>query len=753
MLQELCKQRLDWDSTIPDSNLKQWQTWRQKLQELENIEIERCLNQNQSNTAKHELHVFCDSSEKAYCAVAYLRVVTEKEVRCNLVMSKSRVTPINKRITIPRLELASCKLGVELAKIIEREMDLELDIHYWTDSMSALRYVSNDSARFHTFVANRVHFIREGSNVKQWRYIQSELNPADMGTRGVNPDDVSNVKKWINGPSFLSDHDDEWKITKQKVLCLSGDDPEVRRHVHSAATPYNDFERNFLNRFSTFSRLRRITAWVLIFYKNVCKRVQERKQMEQEASENRGKLMNGISHLSLSKQELEDAENCIVKSVQQAYFKEDVILVSEGKPVKRNSKLRKLDPMMTNGILRIGGRLSRSDLAYDTKHPIIMPKESHVSLLLLEHAHKSTGHLGRNAMIANSRENYWIIGAAGLSKRITGKCVTCRKYRAKTLDQKMADLPKDRVSMDEKAFRSIAIDYCGPIKIKYGHRKTVNRWIMVAVCMKSRAVHLELVSSLDASSCINAIRRLMGRRGHVSIIWSDNGTAFVGAKGELKAEFQKLIDSKIIERCAEMNIEWNFNPPAASHFGGLFERMIREVRKIMYGLLKEQTIRLDDEGFHTLLCEIESILNNRPLTQLSSDQNDLSFLTPNHILCLNAPSTCPTGIFDKNDTYVKRRWKQIQYLSDIFWQRWSKEYLTSLQERQKWVEPKRNVKIGDVVLIVDNSPRNSWNLGRVLDVISDKKGLVRVVKIKTQTTILNRPIHKLCMILENDNEQ
>ena len=424
--------------------------------------------------------------------------------------------------------------------------------------------------------------------------------------------------------------------------------------------------------------------------------------------------------------------------MQGSFFKEEIKQLREGKPVKRNSKLRKFDPILSDGILRVGGRLSRSSLDYDAK--------------LLEYAHKSTGPLGRNAMLAFSRQNYWIIGAGNLSKRITSRCVTCRKYRAKAMDQKMADLPKDRVSMDEKPFSSIAIDYCGPIKVKYGYRKTVNRWIMVAVCMKSRAIHLELVSSLDTSSCINAIRRLSARRGHVSIIWSDNGTSFVGAKSELKVEFEKLKDSQIIEKCAEMGIEWNFNPPAASHFGGVFERMIREVRKIMYGLLKEQTIHLDDEGVHTLLCEVENILNNRPLTHVSSNHNDLSYLTPNHILCLNTGSTIPPGIFDKNDLYVKRRWRQIQYLARIFWQRWSKEYLTSLQERQKWLEPKRNVTVGDIVLIIENSPRNSWNLGKVLEVKSDKKGLVRIAKVKTQTTILDRPIHKLCMIMESDIE-
>ena len=127
--------------------------------------------------------------------------------------------------------------------------------------------------------------------------------------------------------------------------------------------------------------------------------------------------------------------------------------------------------------------------------------------------------------------------------------------------------------------------------------------------------------------------------------------------------------------------------------------------------------------------------------------DDLSFITPNHILCLNTRSTCPPGVFSKDDLYVKRRWRQVQYLAKIFWQRWSKEYLSSLQERQKWVEPKRNVSKNDIVLIVENS----WSLGRIIDVKHDKNGLARIASVKTQTTTLDRPIHKLCMIMESDS--
>ena len=162
----------------------------------------------------------------------------------------------------------------------------------------------------------------------------------------------------------------------------------------------------------------------------------------------------------------------------------------------------------------------------------------------------------------------------------------------------------------------------------------------------------------------------------------------------------------------------------------------------MFSVMKEQHVYLDDEGLNTLMCEVEYILNCRPLTPVSSDPNDDNVLTPNHILLMKDGKGLPTGIFDSNDAYVKQRWRQIQFLSNIFWRRWTREYLPLLQTRQKWIRPRRNIQVGDIVLMAENTPRNVWPLGRVMDCVRDKKGLVRVVKIKIGSSTYERPIDK-----------
>ena len=166
----------------------------------------------------------------------------------------------------------------------------------------------------------------------------------------------------------------------------------------------------------------------------------------------------------------------------------------------------------------------------------------------------------------------------------------------------------------------------------------------------------------------------------------------------------------------------------------------------MSALLKEQV--LTDEGLATLMCEVESIVNGRPLTKVSEDPRDLEALTPNHLLLLRSGTTLPPGIFKRNDLYSRRRWRQVQYLSDVFWRRWLKEYLPSLQERQKWGRSTSNFEVGDVVLVVDeNSPRNQWPLGLIQEVKPNEgDGLVRRVTLKTKTSILERPIDKIVLL-------
>ncbi|KXJ07929.1 hypothetical protein AC249_AIPGENE13494 [Exaiptasia diaphana] len=250
-----------------------------------------------------------------------------------------------------------------------------------------------------------------------------------------------------------------------------------------------------------------------------------------------------------------------------------------------------------------------------------------------------------------------------------------------------------------------------------------------------RAIHLEVLHSMATDSFVNSLMRFIARRGKPESIRSDNGTNFVAGNKEIAQAIEQWNSQRISEFLLQRQIKWLFNPPAASHQGAVWERCIRTFRKVLDAVTKEV---LDDEGFSTLFCEVERIINSRPITKTSDDPKDLEPLTPNHILLLRSELSLPPGVFTNDDVYSKRKWKQVQYLADLFWRRWIQEYLPTLQRRQKWLRPSRNFSANDIMLVVDDRlPRSSCPLGRVMGVRKNlRDGLVRSVTVKTKIVLL-----------------
>ena len=184
----------------------------------------------------------------------------------------------------------------------------------------------------------------------------------------------------------------------------------------------------------------------------------------------------------------------------------------------------------------------------------------------------------------------------------------------------------------------------------------------------SRAIHIETANSLETDSFILALRRFIARRGPIQELRSDNGSNFVGAERELRLAISEMDNSRIHNELLAKNIDWKFNTPTASHTGGVWERQIRTVRKTLAYLLKEFGVRLDDESYRTLVCEVEAIVNSRPLTFASSDPDDLNPLSPNNLLTMKTTVILPPpGQFQREDVYMRKRWRRVQYLANIFW--------------------------------------------------------------------------------------
>ncbi|XP_030227414.1 uncharacterized protein LOC115554725 isoform X3 [Gadus morhua] len=635
ILQQLWKLKLAWDEAIPPEMAQTWQRWVDDLILLHSFSVRRCFTPSEfGNVEMAQLHHFCDASEVGFGAVSYLRLTnSEKEVCVAFVIGKARVAPL-KHVTIPRLELAAAVVAVRLDKMLSKQLELNLsESVFWSDSMTVLKYIANTTTRFKTYVANRVSIISSLSNVGQWRHVGSKMNPADAASRGMKVGAFLKSSTWITGPDFLGKTEREWPASVDKASLHPDADPEVREEVLSFAAQAEEVcpTTKLLLHFSSWTRLKRAVAWIMKLKEKLRLKIKENAQCGDQTPVKQVKKTN---YLPLTVDDLLLAEEAIVRFVQKKHYSSELAALKSG-GVKKSSQLYKLDPIAIDDVLRVGGRLSRSALPVETKHPAILPKESHVSKLILQHVHNKVGHRGRNHMLSTLRRQYWIPHANAAARKIISECVICLKQRQRPGEQKMSDLPVDRVTADAPPFTHVGLDYFGPIEVKKG-RSLVKRYGALFTCLTCRAVHLEVAHSLNTDSCINAIRRFICRRGQVKEIRTDNGTNFVST--------------------------------------------------------------------------------NR--------------------------------LFKKDDLYARRRWRQVQYIADLFWKRWTTEYLPQLQERQKWNKVHRNFTVGDIVLVVEESaPRGAWPIGRITDTMADSKGCVRRVRVKTQTNELEKPITKICLLV------
>lgn len=744
ILQKLCKEKMSWDQEIPQHLLRDWSIWLNQLPQISGFQIARCIKPRDFGTiVTAQLNHFSDASESGYGTVSFLKLTNEKGlVHCAFMMGKARVAPL-KQTTIPRMELTAAVMAVNIDKVMRKELEIELqDSAFWTDSTAVLKYIANEALRLKTFVANRIAVIKENTNVEQWNHVDTSENPADCASRGLTVEKFLANHTWTQGPSFLKNASRK-RTEGHDCMKLSEDDLEVRKTmlVLSAVAKDPCAIGKLASHYSSWVKLKRAIAWILrakdILILKSCKR-------KETVATCKPSLHQG----PLTVEELNRAEMEIIQYCQRCSFQSEISALRRGEQVlKRKSPIYRLDPYLQDGVLRVGGRLHKAAMPETSKHPIILPKDLHATNLLLQDIHEKTGHSGRNFMLSRLRQQYWIPSANAAVRKILFRCVTCKKNHAKAQEQKMADLPMDRLLPDKPPFTNVGMDYFGPIEVKKG-RTIVKRYGVLFTCLTTRALHIEVSHTLDTDSCINAIRRFMCRRGQVALIRSDNGTNLVGAERELRTAIQEMDQTKIQNILTQRGVQWIFNPPAGPHFGGIWERQVRLVKRILKSVLHEQTI--DDECLQTVLCEVEAIINDRPITASSNDPSDVEALTPNHLLLLKKQPLLPPGLFSKEDCYSRRRWKQAQYLADLFWKRWVKEYLPNLQERQKWNKVKQNLQPGDIVLILDDSaPRNSWLLGRVLQTKMDAKGLVRQVLVRTRSSTLERPVHKLCLICEN----
>ena len=607
--------------------------------------------------------------------------------------------------------------------------------------MGVIWWIQNQSRRFKSFVANRIGEIHDETNPSQWRYVPTKENSADVITRGLSVTELLEATTWWEGPEFLKADETEWPVKEMKK---QGAVKELRKKQERYETKRtlltvnrDESWRLQPKRYSSWTRLTRVLAWIYRFVNNCFLPIHKRSKGE------------------LLPEEIVDAEAELIKNAQREHFPDEYKAVAASKPLLNASKILNLKPMLDiDGLLRSNGRLQYAEhLSYDTKYPVILPRRSSVTRLIVKHYHDKSNHIaGTNQVLAMLSSRYWIIHGREVIWEVESQCYECKRRKAKAATQIMAPLPRIRFKFPLRAFARAAVDYGGPFFTIQGRgKKRSKRYLCLFTCLTSRAVHLEMAFGLDTDSFLNAFYRMVNRRGIPTEMLSDNGTNFVGAKRELEELVNKLDKEKIKQSTANKGIKWNFIPPLAPHFGGVHETMIKSAKRAIYAILNNSEVT--DEELITAFTGAESLINSRPLTYQSADPKDDTPLTPNHFLHGQVGGEFAPESVDEEEFHPRKRWRRVQELVRHFWKRWMQEWLPSLSSRKKWYKERKDVRIGDVVLVISpDSKRGEWPLGKVIETYPGNDGRVRVVKLRVGKSRFTRSITKICPLECESND-
>ncbi|XP_055846939.1 uncharacterized protein LOC129912630 [Episyrphus balteatus] len=801
-IQKLWTVGANWDEKVNDDISEAWKVYRASISTLTEVKIPRWVGISPDNEL--QLHTFCDASNIAYGAVVYVRVKQpDGTIVVNVLTSKNKLAPKQTK-TIPRLELCAAAMGAVLTKKVAKILQVQNEnLHYWSDSEIVLYWLRKFPGDTKVFVGNRISLIQEHSDVERWKHVPSKENPGDLISRGVISTDLINCSLWWHGPGFLMKSQDNWPQSKLLNLPLKEKieaDGELRKNkVFSAPIMVLTLTsqsgqgcleiQDLLDYHSSMNKVLRITAYVQRFVRLFCKKwlkvnkielaevlhVRKKRTRDEQENQNPAKrrktLPKSQSELVKEQSEIKKLVEKVpvvtpeeysgalafwIKHTQKKEYPLEHHRLLKAKPLPNDSDLLSLTPFMdTDGIIRLGGRISRAELTFHQKHPILLPAKCILSHRLMQQAHAETQHGGLQLCMQYLRDKYWVTNLRTSMRKLIHKCVVCTRYRQKVSNQLMADLPAARVQIS-RPFTHCGVDFAGPYRIRAytgrGVPVSSNAYLCLFIDFPTKAVHLELVSDLSSKAFLAALDRLVARRGMVSHIYSDNGTNFVGANSELKRIEEQLRKNDLQDEVAKRRITWHFNTPLAPHHGGLWEASVKRAK---YHLNREIGSRsFTFEELYTAFVRIELCLNSRPLCALKDDPNDLTALTPGHFLT-GGQLIRPLGPDVKEiASHRLDSWDKIHQFEQSIWSRWSQDYLSELQLRTKWKLPNRNLQVGDLVFLKEeNQPPGVWKRARIIKVYADKDGLVRSARIRAGGRMYDRPVNKLCLIPIEDSLQ
>ena len=719
-LRQLCKAKLDWDQPLPPELLKEWMVLSQSLQYTQPSSITRgYLSGLQGEPISYTLCGFCDASEKAYAGVVYLLVETRSYQSVKFVAAKTRVAPLQSQ-TIPRLELLSAVLLARLLSAVTQSLQSELQLcppHCYTDSTVSLCWIKGINKTWKVFVQNRVNEIRKLTPPDCWRHCPGKDNPADIPSRGLTPLELSVSTLWQNGPPWLGegeprecDGEEDIHLPEECVAELKGKDQQLAHGLLTTDSAARLSRVIDCERFESLDRLIATTALVLRFCRILLSRVRAHETVATHD------LDGEAERLWIS-----ECQRTVVADKNFAHWQKQFDLFQD-----------------ESGVWRCRGRIQNAAVPYSTKHPVLLPRNHHLTALLVLGAHRRVFHNGVKETLTELRSRFWIVKGRSLVKKVVHQCNVCRRHEGGPFGApRPPPLPGFRVE-EAPPFTFTGVDFAGPLYVK-GEAGMKKVWIRLYTCCVVRAVHLDLVSDQTTPAFLRCFKRFVARRGLPLQMVSDNGKTFKAAAKALR------------------DVKWVFNVPKAPWWGGVFERMVRCVKRCLRKMVGQAKL-LEDELL-TSLVEVEAVLNSRPLTVVSAEDLEEP-LTPSHLIVgrrlLSSATTAPCPEPDEFQPGtvddLTRRSRYLNAALDHFWRRWSKEYLIGLREMHSHYKKSSRtprVAVGDVVIIhSDDQPRGMWRLGKVEELLTGPDGehraaVLRVAGQGRSAKRLRRPVQRL----------
>lgn len=735
--QKLCGHKVDWDLLLSDDLILEWKKLVNDLRGFQSVPLtipRRYFSGDIQTVTSRYLCGFCDASTRAYAAVVYLVTVTGEDAEINFVAAKTRVAPLQPQ-SVPRLELLSALLLSRLISTVAESLSSVLpqfEMRCFTDSQVSLYWIRGIEKEWKPFVKNRVVEIRQKTSPDIWRHCPGKTNPADLPSRGLSFLELAVNTLWRCGPDWLpvslSQDCQEVETSSMPEECSCEMKRQQPIHAMLAVGLGPNVEQVMdCSRYGSLSRLLRVTAYVI-----------------RAARLFRGKAL-ALDGRALSPDELAETEKLWLISAQMTLSQDKCFPTWQ-----KEFNLFRDD----QGLWRCGGRLTNADIPYTTKHPVLLPRKHHLTILIVQDAHHRVGHDGVKETLTETRRKFWIVKGRSLVRLLIHRCVLCRRFEgAPFRAPQPPPLPTFRVK-EEPPFSYTGVDFAGPLHVRsFGLTASEKVWICLFTCLVTRAVHLDIVTDLSTETFIRCLKRFAARRGFPRKFLSDNGKTFKAAARFVKTVFK---DDLVQNHLSSRGVDWMFNIEKAPWWGGAFERMVRSVKRCLRKMVGRSRLTLDE--LYTALTEVESILNSRPLSYISSTDLEEP-ITPSHLLVgrrvLSMPDYLGFTVDPEDEEFtvgpqLNERVKRLNGALNHFWDRWRTEYLVELREAHRQAYRNKtqpsSVVVGDMVIVHDEKlPRGFWKVGKIEEVIPGRDGRVRgaTIRLSSGTGVLRRPVQLL----------